>query len=253
MFNYQEFMPDELLSPYVDTYWVAQGTVAESFTMKVLPDGCIDIIFAWDDSAVARGMAEAVPYVIGGGDIFLEEVIAGRVKMFGIRFKPVAIRAFIRTSACELTGQVIELAEQDSLFGTDFSEIINDHEPLVNQIKKIDRHLIGKLPKLYPTEKRIIKTVEWIEQHHGMISMPTLADKACLSPRQFERLFKNEIGLSAKTFSRIERMKYTKEYLQNNPGHSIFDVAINCGYYDCAHLDKEFWALTGESPSFYIP
>ena len=253
LFYYQEFLPDKLLAPYIDKYWVAQGSVAESFTMKVLPDGCIDIIFAWDDSALERGMAEAVPYVIGGGDVFFEEVIAGRVKMFGIRFKPVGIRAFIRTSAPEMTGQIIELAHQDSLFGKDFSEIINYAEPLASQIQQMDQHIISKLPKLYSTEQRIVKAVEWIEQHHGIISIPTLADKACLSPRQFERLFKNEIGLSAKTFSRIARMKHAQEYLHSNPDHSIFDVAIHCGYYDCAHLDKEFRALTGEPPSFYIP
>lgn len=252
-FYYQEFMPDKLLSAYIDKYWVAQGSVAESFTMKVLPDGCIDIIFAWDDSAVERGMAEAVPYVIGSGDVYFEEVIAGRVKMFGIRFKPVGIRAFIRTSATEMTGQIIALADQDSLFGKDFPEIINYHEPLARQIKNIDQHIINKLPQLYPTEQRITKAVEWIERHHGMVAIPTLADNTCLSPRQFERLFKNETGLSAKTFSRIARMKHAKEYLQSNPGHSIFDVAIHCGYYDCSHLSKEFLALTGEPPSFYIP
>lgn len=253
LFSYQEFLPNRILSPYVDKYWVAQGCVAESFKMKVLPDGCIDIIVAWDDSAVERGMAEAVPYVIGSGDIYFEEVIAGRVKMFGIRFKPVGIRAFIRTSASEMTGTVIELSVQDSLFDNDFPEIISYHESLVSQIRKIDQYIISKLPKVYPTEQRIIKAVEWIEQHHGVISMPTLADKVCLSPRQFERLFKEEIGLSAKTFSRIARMKHTKEYLQNNPGHSVFDAAIDCGYYDSTHLSKEFLALTGELPSFYIP
>lgn len=253
MFYYQEFQPDGLLVLYIDKYWVAQGLVAESFNMKVLPDGCIDIIFAWNDSAVQRNMTEATPYVIGGGDTFLEEIIGGCVKMFGIRFKPVGIRAFIRTSALEMTGKEVELSDLDSIFGKDFMEVIDYHVPLTNQIQNIDRYIIGKLVKLYPTESRITKAVEWIERHHGTIAIPILAKEVCLSSRQFERLFKEEVGLSAKAFSRIARMKHTKEYLQNNPEQSIFSAAIDCGYYDYAHLNKEFLILTGELPSFYIP
>lgn len=253
MFSYQELIPDKLLSPYIDKYWVAQGGTAESFNMKVLPDGCIDIIFAWDDSAAQRNMAEAMPYVIGGGESFLEEVIGGQVKMFGIRFKPVGIRAFIRASALEMTGNVIELASMDSLFGKDFPEVFNDHVSLVNQIQNMNQYMMAKLAKLYPIERRVAKAVECIEQHRGIIAIPVLADKVCLSPRQFERLFKNEVGMGAKTFSRIARMKHTKEYLQKNTTRSIFDAAIDCGYYDYAHLNKDFLALTGELPSFYIP
>ena len=252
MFIYQEYSPNTILARYIDKYWVADGYEAKIFEFKVLPDGCIDIIFSWDDSTGRETMEEGVPYIIGGGTGYLTESMYGRIRMFGIRFLPTGIRAFIRTPADEVTGGLLPLRETENAFDTGLLDVIGYGLPLAEQVVNVERYLLNRLIYTYPIEKRIAHATHLIGLHNGNMNMTDLATDICLSTRQFERLFRIEVGMSAKSFSRIMRMKYTKEYLKLNPERSLFEVAIDCGYYDYAHLKKEFVTLTGDLPSYFI-
>ena len=43
---YTEFAPHAALAPYIDAYWTATGDGHGLQKEKILPDGCIDIIFS---------------------------------------------------------------------------------------------------------------------------------------------------------------------------------------------------------------
>ena len=88
-----------------------------------------------------------------------------------------------------------------------------------------------------------------MEQSKGTLPIALLAEKSCLSKRQFERRFINDVGISPKTFSRV--IKFSNEccFLNEEPKKSLFETAIDCGYYDHAHLIKEFKSLSGLSPA----
>jgi Transcriptional regulator containing an amidase domain and an AraC-type DNA-binding HTH domain len=70
-----------------------------------------------------------------------------------------------------------------------------------------------------------------------------------LSKRQFERTFKNAIGISPKLFSRIIKFKNSVNYLRSSSTNSLYNVAIDCGYYDHSHLIKDFKEFGGTLPN----
>ena len=249
---YKEYSPDELLSPYIDKYWVSKGKIPGNGNMIIPADGCVDIIFAWGSSAFDRSMQECYPYIVGTMETFSSEMFRHEVDMLGIRFKPLGITAFIKTPVNELTNLKTELNQIESIFCDDLHLPLQALYNSYNILKHIDNYLIQKLFSVYKQDERILFCVNEIITNKGLLSTTQLSEKSCLSKRQFERIFKHSLGISAKTFSKIERMKHTKTYLKSNPGISIFNAAIDCGYYDHSHLIKDFKELSGQLPSYYI-
>jgi hypothetical protein len=46
--QYKEYQPNVLLSPYIETYWNSNNFESKGESHKILPDGCVDIIFMFD-------------------------------------------------------------------------------------------------------------------------------------------------------------------------------------------------------------
>ena len=83
----------------------------------------------------------------------------------------------------------------------------------------------------------------------GLINIDYLASSACLSNRQFERVFKDRIGLSPKFFSRLVRFANAWVLKEASPTLTWIKIAHQCGYYDQMHLIRDFKEFTGTNPS----
>jgi AraC-like DNA-binding protein len=82
----------------------------------------------------------------------------------------------------------------------------------------------------------------------GLMSMDKAAAEACLSNRQFERQFKQRIGLSPKFYSRLIRFSNAWILKENNPNLTWTTIAHQSGYYDQMHLIKDFKEFAAVNP-----
>ena len=140
--------------------------------------------------------------------------------------------------------------EGEDIFGNEINHTIN---ALANAACPAEMKIIAegflfsqatKLKKLAPIEF----VLPDILKYSGLIKIVRLAKNACLSNRQFERVFKERIGLSPKFYSRLVR--FTKAWLmkENNPAATWTEVAYKCGYFDQMHMIRDFQAFTGTNP-----
>lgn len=89
----------------------------------------------------------------------------------------------------------------------------------------------------------------------GAVSAAALAAEVGWSGRRLAERFRREIGLSPKAAARVIRFDRARRRLQPGPQGGaplIADVAAECGYYDQAHLAREFRALAGCPPSRWL-
>lgn len=238
---YIEHLPHPFLSRYIETYWSSIDFAEKEVCRRVLPDGCVDIIFSFH--------RQSLPHIVGTMTTFLEVEYLGEVRFIGIRFKPGGITAFIRVPVNEFTDSRVELFSTESVFDKSFSEDIPWERSITDIISFVDNYLLSRLPKLSLLDERVDYAVSLIKQGKGNIPIPLIAEQACLSKRQFERRFLAGIGISPKAFSRIIKFKNTHHLLKSGANQSLFDLAVDCGYYDHAHLIKEFKRLSGSLPS----
>ncbi len=78
--------------------------------------------------------------------------------------------------------------------------------------------------------------------------MDQWASLACLSTRQFERKFLERVGVSPKMYTRIVRFNRTLDYKRRHPDVAWLEAAYAFGYFDYAHLIRDFKLFTGETP-----
>jgi len=77
------------------------------------------------------------------------------------------------------------------------------------------------------------------------------------SERHLTSRFRAEIGLTPKAAARVIRFDRARKLLVRNlagatPGYRLADLAADCGYFDQAHLAREFRALAGCPPSRWL-
>ena len=81
----------------------------------------------------------------------------------------------------------------------------------------------------------------------GTAPVTELAETIGWTRQHFARRFADEFGLSPKLAARVVRFDRARRMLET-PFLTIAQVAHACGYYDQAHLTREFTELAGVSP-----
>ena len=77
--------------------------------------------------------------------------------------------------------------------------------------------------------------------------MATLARDAATTPRQLQRLFARDVGVSPKLLARIRRVQRVFAAWRDESGRWT-RVAAECGYFDQAHLSRDFREIAGGAP-----
>lgn len=95
-----------------------------------------------------------------------------------------------------------------------------------------------------------------LDRGAGRVPVAALAADVGWSRRHLTRRFTDQVGLSPTTAGRVLRFRRAADLLVPPPGTvaaapRVADVAAACGYADHAHLDREFTALAGCTPTAY--
>jgi AraC-like DNA-binding protein len=85
-------------------------------------------------------------------------------------------------------------------------------------------------------------------QYKGVVSVDALALYGCMSLRNFERRFMNEVGICPKLYARITRFYNALENKMLHPGKNWTDIVYENGYYDQSHFIKEVKLFSSKSP-----
>jgi AraC-like DNA-binding protein len=86
----------------------------------------------------------------------------------------------------------------------------------------------------------------------GRVPVAELADRTGWSTRHLANRFREEIGLTPKAAARVVRFDRARRRLAGAAPGSLADLAVACGYFDQAHLAREFRALAGCPPSQWL-
>jgi AraC-like DNA-binding protein len=90
----------------------------------------------------------------------------------------------------------------------------------------------------------------------GTIGVSALAAETGWSEWHLRNRFAAEIGLTPKAAARVVRFDRARRLLQRRAASGLSlelaALAAHCGYYDQAHLDREFRSLAGAPPTTWL-
>lgn len=255
---YNEYVPCNLLSPYIDKYWEFKGNTTKGMHFNILPDGCTDFIFTLGEVANACGdilvMHPYRSYFVGPMTKFSNLVATSdTINMFGIRFRPCGICRFVQLPLPELTDKRVHTSDLHTIFDDSIAERLCGESSVYERINFVEKRLLSHLYHFqYEVDKSILYAVNQITDNHGRLPIRTLVNEVNVCQRHFERKFKWFTGFTPKGYSRIMQFKNTVELLRNSNFDNLLSVAISAGYYDAAHLSREVKRLSGNTPVSFL-
>ena len=241
--------PSPELRPYVRYYWVLKSR--EQFSVLTFPIGCLQIIFH-------RGSPLFIPelsvsqdkFTISGQVNFPSHIAsAGDTEMIVAVFYPHTIGMFIDTSPSVFYNSEISGFDIGNRSLNEVASRIFDCESPPQCVKHLENWLMSKLNRRHDilNLKRIGATVNSIMWNPAP-QVSELADIACLSPKQFGRVFNSLIGMMPKEYVRLVRFQKSMWMLQNHC-RDYAEIAYCCGYSDQSHFIRDFRQFSGVTPS----
>jgi transcriptional regulator GlxA family with amidase domain len=89
-----------------------------------------------------------------------------------------------------------------------------------------------------------------VENLDADLSVEALADLAHMSPRNFARAFKREVGFTPAAYVERSRVECAQHLLQN-PGAALPEVARQCGFHSEDRMRRAFQRRLGVGPAAY--
>jgi hypothetical protein len=237
--RYQELLPNNRLAGLICYYWHFQSGQSSLLPagFHIIADGCIDIVLD-----LMHGKA----YILGFYCNSLEYCPQEPFNFFGIRFRPAAMPALFQVKANELTNQIYALEEVLSKIKWEFSSLF-DYPYSADQLAgQLDHYFAAYLARNnFSVDARVLAALELIYQCKGVLQIEKDIHSG-LGERQLRRLFEFYIGDSPKQLAKIVRFQ---NYLSSQTRSTYGLLKDDHGYYDQAHLIKEFKQLYGSTPS----
>jgi AraC-like DNA-binding protein len=161
----------------------------------------------------------------------------------GVRFRPGLARQFLQSPPVELTGRLEPL---EQLWGRRARELESrlSGSPSAEERARL---LLSALPASGDAPGAIGCAMEAITAAHGVLDLDWAAAQAGMSARQFRRRCLEESGLTPKHLCRVLRFRRSLE-LAANRRLSWAAIAAETGYFDQAHLIRDFREFTGQTP-----
>lgn len=217
--------------------------------------GSVDVVLALDGHFAERaerglfGPGERSPYVIGPMTGWADVTSTGRCTAVGARIRPGRAAALLRLPTRELQDQVVRLEDVAAGLGPVDPDALREPGAAVAYLERVllELHLRAGVPDLLVGE-----ALRLAGRADGDQSVRALAGRLGSSPRQLERRFREHVGLSPKVWSRIARLDRAVGLLAGGAPVDAGDLVAAGGFYDQAHLIREFRDLAGTTPGAFL-
>jgi AraC-like DNA-binding protein len=98
----------------------------------------------------------------------------------------------------------------------------------------------------------VAPTIEELTRPGARPLIRQIAKELGISQRRLIRVFGEESGLTPKLFGRIQRFQRAIAMASNSKDLSDWsEIALSCGYFDQAHLIRDFVEFSGFTPTEY--
>jgi AraC-like DNA-binding protein len=112
----------------------------------------------------------------------------------------------------------------------------------------LDEVLVARLADAKRPSPEIVWAWRELVRTHGRVRVATLARELGRSRRHLVARFREHVGLPPKTAARILRFNRAVRLLRRSCAPGFAALAFECGYYDQAHMNRDFREFTGTSP-----
>ena len=262
---------DDLLPGYVAAAVGYRTDHLQPTLHRGLPSASLTFLFSLEQPVVCG----VTPQQAGGPDAHRNLVLVGglhpgpayirpdpRQRGVQLAIHPLAARALFDAPARELRALV---TDGPDLLGADAERVrarLGEAAGWPERFAVLQTYLRDRLDRRPRRRERVrpelVEAWRWLARRSsdGTGSLDGLAEHVHLSPRQLRTLFAREVGIGPKQVSRLMRFSRATQLIAYAVAHDrppdLAGVAARCGYFDHAHLDRDFARFAGTSPRGWV-
>ncbi|MDX6678109.1 MAG: hypothetical protein QOE31_2161 [Solirubrobacteraceae bacterium] len=231
--TYREHAPPPALAPWVQCFWQRSGDGGAA--VRVVPDGCIDIV--WTEGSGTR--------VVGPNTrAFLVPLAAG-TRVAGVRLHPGAAPSLLGVDAAALRdGQVAV----EGVWGDDGRRLAETLDARDDHAHVLLSVLARRAPAAASPDPVVRAAVARLRSPE--LGVAALARELAVSERQLRRRFEAAVGYGPKRLARVLRLG--RALAAAHAGEELGRVAVDAGYADHAHFTHDCRSLAGVAPSTLV-
>jgi AraC-like DNA-binding protein len=251
--------PHPSLRPYVGSYWGFNERTTGPMRRRELPGGSVVVILGlgpqlrqldpndpsralWSHSAFVAGVDDTSVLtehdgVSYGVDVVLDPLVATMV--FGIPMDALARR-------------VVPVEDLLGRPGAELLERLHDAPGWAERFDILDDELTRRLANAAPPCREVAWAWRRLAAAEGRIEVSALADELGWSRKHLSARFRRDVGLSPKVMARVLRFQRAVRLLEHRNGDRLWEIALDCGYYDQAHFNRDFREFAGSTPTEYL-
>ena len=191
-------------------------------------------------------------FVTGLSDTYAVIEQFGNIECVDLKLAPLGAYRLLGVPMDELTGEVVELAD---VLGPDAGRLT---ERLANTSGWPERFAVLDAFLLDRTENgpAAAPEVGWawrqLVESGGAVPIGALAHEVGWSRRHLVTRFRQQVGLPPKTAARIIRFENLLRRVGTAGRADWSRTAAECGYYDQAHMNRDFREFAGTTPTEYL-
>ena len=252
--------PTPCLAPFIDGYVGYRLTGFPAAVHRGLPSSHLTFIVSIGPGidVVAQPDRHHSPasyrWVVGGLQASAALISHdGHQEGIAIELTPLGSRALFGLPTRELWNTAVECADLVGSPGRELWERLQELTRWPDRFAACD----DVLARLAEPETIVAPELEraWqaIVRSGGTAPVSALSSSVWWSRQHLARRFSDEFGCGPKLAARLVRFERARTMLQATPSFiSIAQVAAACGYYDQAHLNRDFAELAGCSPRAWL-
>jgi AraC-like DNA-binding protein len=244
--------PSVDLADEVENFWFMRGVGPADMPdgHRILPDGRMEFVFQLGDPFRERrpdGTWRLQPHLllIGQMERRVDVKPGGPIHTVGIHFRPAGAAAFVPGDLGRFRNRIVPLAPA---LGEDLAPFVARLRRAKNAERSTDL-LEGFLrARRRDGDPAMATAAARLADGAGPLDLGGLARRFRISDRQFRRRFEAAVGLGPKRFARLVRFQRVFDQERAHDARAWSRVALDCGYYDQAHFNRDFRAFSGVRP-----
>jgi AraC-like DNA-binding protein len=233
--SYAEFDAPAALADLVACTW--QRTVEAPGRQRVIPDGCVDLV--WRDGMLGVAGPDTAAWL---------SPLAPAVPIVGLRLRPGAAGSALGLPASELRDARVALEEVWGRAATDIAERLDDAAGVDAQRRVLEEALLARRAAMEEPDPLVLAAAGVLGRPRSRVR--AVSERLGVSDRQLLRRFQAAVGYGPKTLDRVLRLQrfLARAGAVGGGDESFARLAVELGYADQAHLTRECVVLAGATP-----
>lgn len=248
------------LLDFVDDFWLYDGYTQPHFKERILPSGTIELVINLRDDelriydAAHPNLYKRFPGMLVSGAYggFFVIDTAEEASIMGVHFKPGGAFPFLGLPAGELADTHVDLETLWGRSAVELRERLCGATTPLERFRLLEEALLDHLFRPLEHHYAVPTALDAFGQMDVRATVRDVARHIGLSQRRFIQVFTEEVGLTPKLFSRVQRFHRALALVRHATAPDWAQLAVNCGYFDQSHLIRDFLMFSGFSPMDYL-